>query len=159
MATPHVAGAAALVYANGVTDPDAVYKVLTKSATDLGARGWDTTYGYGLVNPVAALEMRNPRRAEGKAKGKGKAADGDELEIANVHVKNLGDSRAMISWTTSEPAFSAVNGSNGFERRDDTLTRMHRVAVRGKAGSTVEFMISSRHGRDDKDRQKVEVSF
>ncbi len=160
MATPHVAGVAALVYANGVTDPDAIYKVLTKSATDLGARGWDTTYGYGLVNPVAALEMRTPRNADrGKGKGKGSKGDGDELEIANVKVRNVGESRAVITWTTSEPAYSAVSGSNGFERRDDTLTKIHRVAVRGKTGSTVEFLISSRHGRDDRDRQKVDVTF
>lgn len=162
MATPHVAGVAALVYANGVTDPDALYKVITKSATDLGPRGWDTTYGYGLVNPVAALEMRNPRGAgRGKAgKGKGGKGDaGDDLEIANVHVKNTGEERAVISWTTDEPAVSAIRGSNGYTRSDDTLTKMHRVTVRGKSGSTVEFVIQARHGRDDRDREKVSVTF
>jgi subtilisin family serine protease len=161
MATPHVAGVAALVHANGVTDPDAIYRVLTRSATDLGARGWDTTYGYGMVNPVAALEMRAPRNADrGKGKGKGgKNGADDELEIANVRARTVGEGRGVITWTTSEPAVSAVNGANGFQRSDDTLTRIHRIPVRGKPGSTVEFTISSRHGRDDRDRQKVSVTF
>jgi serine protease len=164
MATPHVAGVAALVHANGVTDPDAIYKVLTKSADDLGARGWDTVYGYGLVNPVAALEMKSPRTARGGGSkaGKGKGSKGggdDELEIANVKVNNTGEERAVITWTTSEPAVSSVVGSNGFERKDDTLTKVHRLSVRGKPGATVEFTIAARHGRDDRDRQKVSVTF
>jgi subtilisin family serine protease len=162
MATPHVAGVAALVHANGVTDPDAIYKVLTKSANDLGARGWDTTYGYGMVDPVAALEMKNPRGAgRGKAGkgGKGGGGGDDELEIANVKVKNVGDERAIITWTTDEPAVSAVSGTNGFQRRDDTLTKIHRVSVRGKPGSNVEFTILARHGRGDADKTKVDVKF
>ena len=52
MATPHVAGVAALVYASGVTDPDAVERVLTTSAIDLRDRN---RYGAGLVQASAAL--------------------------------------------------------------------------------------------------------
>ena len=55
MAAPHVAGVAALVIANGVTGPDAVRDVLEATADDLGASGWDGTYGWGLVNAAAAL--------------------------------------------------------------------------------------------------------
>jgi serine protease len=54
-ATPHVAGFAALLMQQGVTDPAAVEAVMKRSATDLGAAGRDDEYGYGLINPRAAL--------------------------------------------------------------------------------------------------------
>lgn len=55
MAAPHAAGVAALVIANGVTGPDNVRTALQTTAEDLGVPGWDDTYGWGLVNVVAAL--------------------------------------------------------------------------------------------------------
>jgi subtilisin family serine protease len=56
MATPHVAGVAALVFGkNPSLKPHDVEAILEKSATDLGVPNYDTTYGYGLVNAQAAL--------------------------------------------------------------------------------------------------------
>jgi serine protease len=55
MASPHVAGVAALVIASGVTGPDAVREVLQSTADDLGPNGWDESYGWGLLNAAAAL--------------------------------------------------------------------------------------------------------
>lgn len=50
MASPHVAGVAALVIASGVTGPDPVRQRLKGTADDLGKGGWDTETGYGLVD-------------------------------------------------------------------------------------------------------------
>lgn len=55
MAAPHVAGIAALVYSQGVKDPAAIEKLLEATAQDLGTAGRDNEYGYGLVQPRAAL--------------------------------------------------------------------------------------------------------
>ncbi len=56
MASPHVAAVAALLYASGTaTTPDAVYQALTSTALDLGATGYDGTYGWGLVQAADAL--------------------------------------------------------------------------------------------------------
>lgn len=61
MAAPHVAGVAALVIANGnATTPEDVRSVLQNSAKDLGAAGWDETFGWGLVNAAAALGTAPP---------------------------------------------------------------------------------------------------
>ena len=62
MASPHVAGVAALVIAAGIAsgDPltnDEVRQRLIDTATDLGAAGWDPQYGYGLVNAYAAASL------------------------------------------------------------------------------------------------------
>jgi serine protease len=57
MATPHVAGVAALVWskASGKSNAD-VRKALQVTAQDLGASGKDNSYGYGLVQAKAALD-------------------------------------------------------------------------------------------------------
>ncbi len=67
MATPHVTGAAALVFAAGVVSDDngangiadEVRARLDSSALNLGAAGRDNLYGYGLVNPPAAVGVGN----------------------------------------------------------------------------------------------------
>ena len=55
MATPHVAGTAALLMSRGITDPKLVEAVIKGSALDLGPAGRDDQFGYGLVQPRAAL--------------------------------------------------------------------------------------------------------
>jgi serine protease len=55
MATPHVAGVAAMLMQQGITDPAAIEDALEKSAVDLGPPGRDNTFGFGLVDARAAL--------------------------------------------------------------------------------------------------------
>jgi serine protease len=55
MAAPHVAGVAALLYSQGITNPGAVEAALKHFATDLGPPGRDDEYGHGLINPRASL--------------------------------------------------------------------------------------------------------
>jgi len=51
MACPHVAGTAALVWAiNSGWSNEAVRTQLQDTADDLGAAGWDSKYGYGLID-------------------------------------------------------------------------------------------------------------
>ncbi|MGG2063860.1 S8 family serine peptidase [Bacillus sp. S14(2024)] len=58
MASPIVAGVASLIKSKY---PDLnsyqVEALLKSTATDLGEKGYDIKYGYGLVNPVAALDF------------------------------------------------------------------------------------------------------
>jgi hypothetical protein len=67
MASPHVAGVAALVIAAGITDSngdgninDEVRATLTSTAEDIGPTGKDTHYGYGLVSAAAAVAAVAP---------------------------------------------------------------------------------------------------
>jgi subtilisin len=56
MASPHVAGSAAVVWAADTTKTAAqVRNLLTSTALDLGTAGRDSSFGFGLVQPVAAL--------------------------------------------------------------------------------------------------------
>ena len=60
MATPHVAGVAALVIAAGVSGPDNVRQVLQSTAEDHGSADWDPHYGWGIVDAYAALASIGP---------------------------------------------------------------------------------------------------
>jgi serine protease len=55
MAVAHVSGLAALLYQQGITSPAAIEAAMKRTATDLGPAGRDDQYGYGLINPRAAL--------------------------------------------------------------------------------------------------------
>lgn len=55
MAAPHVTGIVALIMSVGVRDPEAIYNIITQSAIDLGTPGYNTEYGYGLIDAFEAL--------------------------------------------------------------------------------------------------------
>ena len=58
MASPHVAGVAALVVGQGVTNPDAVEKVLKETARQpkAGQKDKQNRYGAGIVDAAAAVK-------------------------------------------------------------------------------------------------------
>ncbi len=67
MASPHVAGTAALIITAGVTDTngnkrinDEVRAIMNSTAEDLGSSGRDPQYGYGLINAAAAISAVVP---------------------------------------------------------------------------------------------------
>jgi subtilisin family serine protease len=64
IATAHVSGVVALMLERDPTlTPADVRRILEATATDLGPRGKDGQYGWGLVNPRKALEAVNARLA------------------------------------------------------------------------------------------------
>ena len=57
MATPHVAGVAALVWSNfPACGPARIREALNATAQDLGAAGRDVEFGFGLVQAKAAAD-------------------------------------------------------------------------------------------------------
>lgn len=62
MATPHVAGVAALLLAlNSSLTPDDIRNILQSTADDLGTTGRDNTFGWGLLNAFAAVNSVAPQ--------------------------------------------------------------------------------------------------
>lgn len=87
MATPHVAGVAALVFAAGIEDAnrngrvnDEVRDRLNATAIDLGARGRDDDFGYGMVDARAALGVL----CKGDLDGDGELTIFDFLAFQNL---------------------------------------------------------------------------
>jgi serine protease len=61
MATPHASAVAALAWAVAPNaSATSVANAIESTATDLGTAGFDTTYGNGLVNALAAAKQLNP---------------------------------------------------------------------------------------------------
>jgi len=58
MAAPHVSALAALLLSRNPNLTGAqVYDRITSQAEDLGEPGYDTLYGYGLIDPLASLQL------------------------------------------------------------------------------------------------------
>lgn len=84
MASPHVAGTAALVMAAGVSDIAQVRQVLRDTADNLGN---SNHYGYGLVNAVSAVAMAAPTPPPATGTISGTVTDADStLAIAGAVV-------------------------------------------------------------------------
>jgi subtilisin family serine protease len=81
MATPHAAGVAALLMAQGRSDDETVAVLKSTARDPLGTRGtYDPVYGYGIVDAAAAVATplattspgKNAKGRPDKGKGKGK---------------------------------------------------------------------------------------
>lgn len=53
--TPHVTGVASLLIASGFTHNAEVRQILQGTTEDLGSSGWDSYYGWGLVNAAETI--------------------------------------------------------------------------------------------------------
>ena len=88
MSSPHVAGTAALAWkANPSWSNDEVRAQLQNTADDLGAAGWDSEFGYGLVNAAEAAGVETP--LPGAIAGKVTANDGLVIVGATVVVEGI----------------------------------------------------------------------
>ncbi|TES93866.1 MAG: T9SS type A sorting domain-containing protein [Candidatus Cloacimonadota bacterium] len=57
MATPHVSALAALLISHGITNPSDIKQAIYSTCIDLGAPGYDTVFGYGIIYPPACLAI------------------------------------------------------------------------------------------------------
>lgn len=110
MATPHVSGVAALVInklkANGVEtiNTEVVRVYLAASAFDLGDAGRDNTFGNGLVDARAAIDV----------------ADGGNMKPIASYTYDLNDLTVSFSNSSYDRDGSIV--SLGWDLGDGTIT-------------------------------------
>jgi len=96
MASPHVAGVAALVIAAGVSGPDNVRQVLRSTAEDHYLPGWDSQYGWGIVDAYAALSSIGPPNEPPVAEADGPYS-GDEGSPINFDASASSDVDGTIT--------------------------------------------------------------
>jgi subtilisin family serine protease len=142
MATPHVAGAAALLYANGVKDVADMKTALTSTADDMGTLGYDESYGHGILNPVAALAWAPPEPPP----------EPPPLKLKRLKTIQKSNRRGVIKWKTNSPAATYAEGTNGFSYASTELVTSHKVVFKGKKNQPADVTVRS--VRDD----GVEVS-
>jgi subtilisin family serine protease len=143
MAAPHVAAVAALLYAY-VPDitPSQVYSVLTESADDLGAAGWDREYGHGLVNASAALEylvnvgVESPIKPQGSSGGDtGKGATSGSDSKSGLRDTNGGFSAEE----SPEPTGALLPKSSDSRYQSDSVL----VKIKKEGSSELEALAQS----------------
>ena len=89
MAAPHVAAAAAMLLSiSPGIDPATVEEILETTALDLGAAGFDTTYGHGLLQIQEAIDYLLEPDAEAPAWPSG----------AKLNITSLGGTAVGLGW-------------------------------------------------------------
>ncbi|WP_407646762.1 S8 family serine peptidase [Fluctibacter halophilus] len=105
MATPHVAGAAALVWSFFPScSNEEIRAALNATAKDKGSSGRDTQYGYGIVQAKDAYDYLNTYGCEGSGNGGG-GGGGGGVDPVNGELTGLaGARRAWDRYTWDIPA-------------------------------------------------------
>ena len=153
MAAPHVAGLAALLHSIGLTHPDSIRYAITQSSSDLEKVGWDPLSGYGLIDPVAALN-----EAKAAAEHTSKLKKNGSLEITETTKKTLSSGRIMIGWRTNVAAQTLCKGDDGFRQKEENQTTTHRVVVSGTPGKTVTYTLGASKG-SQRAKTSIKVTF
>lgn len=112
-ATAYAAGVAALVFgADPTLSAAECAQIIMDTATDAGAPGYDTSYGYGIINPLAAVQ-----RAKLKQTSINRSISG----VASSYSKNLSarafqlnpftEGSGVFTYSSGNPSVAAVDGN------------------------------------------------
>jgi subtilisin family serine protease len=145
MASPHVAGAAALVMGQGVTDPAEVRRILTVTARDAGAQGHDRWFGHGRLDVDAAVRMAAGMEIpDDPEPGDDDDEPGDATApVISGVVLASADGRFSIDWTTDEPSTSGIRFSEWGLYPEEALVTQHHRDWEGTVGYEYTFTIES----------------
>jgi subtilisin family serine protease len=125
-ASPIAAAVAALVLSrNPALTALQVEAILQSTSTDLGAPGYDTTYGYGRVNAAAAVAAAGPT-----ATTLASTASGGAAISGGAAALDLSADGRFVLFRTADPA-AAPGDANGFDdvfRKDLTTGTTVRVS-------------------------------
>ena len=138
-AAPLVSGAAALVWQKyPYFSNDLVRQTLLGTATDLGAPGVDSTFGYGLLNIAKAIN--GPAKFDwGNA-----TVNVSQLGLDSVWSNNISGSGGLVKQGVGSLALSGTNTYTG-----DTRIEQGTLALRDGASITSNVMVLAQAGGAD----------
>ena len=133
-ACPQVAGVAALLLS---IRPDLtaaeVKEVLQRTATDLGTTGYDTTYGYGLLNAYEAVKDVRTISGPREAKSKGSFTVGKFLKNVsitwNVEEKDKDKVKLTVSGDFGEDCIAALVGTKTVNTKLSAVVKHSDITV------------------------------
>jgi len=119
MACPIAAGVAALILdKNPGWTPAQVKTALESTATDKGATGWDTIYGYGLIDALAALGDTTPLTVTSTSP----VADATGVAVGTTVSVTFSEAMESSTITTSSFTLDSVSGSVSYDSGTYTAT-------------------------------------
>jgi serine protease len=151
MATPHVAAAAAMLKSAGVDDPEEIREILANTAVDVGAAGYDTSTGYGVIDAEAALawvygdsgdsgQTETPAPEEEEETAPPRDTTAPTISGVDGYTSRSG---FTVMWTTDEPADTYVEFEGYGQYGDDALTTAHTLSFTAGSGTYVFKMVST----------------
>ena len=141
MATPHVSGIAAMVWAQDPNQTNTQVRTsIEDSAEVVGAleQNFLAWVQHGRVNLYEALMLYDS--------GSSPPEEGVETTppvISNVTSANLNGNRFEITWITDEPATSVVFLNCCGEFSDDALVTGHKMTFRGNKNVSYDYSVTS----------------
>lgn len=112
MATPQVAGLAALLYATGMTRASDVRNRIKQTADDVEAPGWDNRTGAGRINVYRAITGKDPNAPPVAAPGNGYAGNkGVAVQFDGSASNDPNGKPVTFAWNFGDPASGAANTS------------------------------------------------
>lgn len=148
MATPHVAASAALLLAAGAA-PEDVEGLLRATAKDLEGAGWSTWTGYGLIQPLAALQTLAGSVADPLPEEE--VVTEEPAPVTDTTAPTLADitgdregAALTLAWSSDERSSTEVE-FEGFGRYGDAedRTTAHEIRFTLDAASTYTFRVIS----------------
>ncbi|MGQ9552548.1 MAG: S8 family serine peptidase [Anaerolineae bacterium] len=141
MATPHVAGLAALIWSvRPSLTTQAVVKAITDTAQDLGTPGWDATFGYGLIDAGTAVSYAVRANANVTEAAEERYAAPKRLAVPppGSYKEGVVLVRLAAGFTAEELATSLSQAEMQLQQEPSGLPNVIRVHV--PVGSESEFM-------------------
>ena len=141
MATPHVTGIAAMLWAQDPTQTNTqVRSSIETSAEEFGALGqkFQAWVEHGRVNLYEALMLYDSGSSTPE-----EGVDTTAPVMSNVQSKKLNGNRFEITWTTDDPAASMVNLTCCDPTNDGALVTQHRMTFRGGKSTDYQYTVTS----------------
>jgi len=148
MASPHVAGVAALLIENGnATTPSEIKSALQETAQDLGVDGWDSTFGWGLVDAYTALNWASEPNSAPIADSQSVDTP-EDISLAITLTATDSDPNDTLTYTiVNEPTCGVLSGTT------PNVTYTPNPDYYGSDS----FFFKANDGRTDSNIAKVEI--
>jgi len=158
MASPQVAGVAALVIAAGVVDAsgnghvnDEVRAILQNTAVDLGASGEDAWYGHGLVDASAAIAAVGSVELQAPVAHAG-------ADQTLIDVDNNGSELVTLDASASYDADGSIVSYEWYIGEALAATGVAPVIELGIATHTIMLKVTDNDGQSDTDKVVVTIN-
>ncbi|MCH8149858.1 MAG: S8 family serine peptidase, partial [Planctomycetes bacterium] len=100
--SPYAAGVAALVFSvDNTLVPDDVEQILNSTATDRGAAGYDTVYGWGILNLFGAVQAAMPQTITLSGSCFYDVAMANPVNTVAVEILNLDTGASFVAGTVN----------------------------------------------------------